>query len=273
MFPLGNFAQFTICILPVINSLLVSNTFFQTFGFRVSSWDAGIYFSSVPRITLMPFNCIKKWLEYNNEMLLRENPMSRVCGLDESGRGAWAGPLVAVAVILLCSSREIERLAKTKIKDGKLLSPAKRLQLHRALQKVKAEITVEIISTRSINNHGIGWANREIMRRLIKKIEAVKYIVDGNLKITVRGKTDRIQSTVDADSTIPSVILAGIVAKVERDKLMRKLHRRFNAYNWYQNAGYGTKEHRDAILKNNLTYYHRNVFVATGLRKVGSKII
>lgn len=107
------------------------------------------------------------------------------------------------------------------------------------------------------------------MKRLIKKIEADRYIVDGKLKVKVRSKTHKIQSIVDADATIPEVILAGIVAKVERDNLMKQLHNQFPNYNWIQNAGYGTREHQEAIVKYQMNHYHRSVFVTTGLRNRG----
>lgn len=191
---------------------------------------------------------------------------SRLCGLDEAGRGAWAGPLVAAAVILHCASSRIEHLAHIKLKDGKLLDSKERETLYQALKDVHAEICIESISTRSINNHGIGWANKEIFKRLVKKIEADMYIIDGNLKIKFRGKTAKIKSVVDADATIPSVIFAGIAAKVERDRLMKTLHQQFPVYKWLKNAGYGTREHKDALLKYNRTYLHRNVFVTTGMR-------
>ena len=189
------------------------------------------------------------------------------CGLDEAGRGAWAGPLVAAAVVLKCSVAKISRLAQTKIKDGKLLRPQQRQKIYQALKQAKAELVVEAISVRSINNHGIGWANREIFRRLIRKVVADEYIVDGNLKIgRINSKTQRIKSIVDADATIPEVILAGIVAKVERDKIMRHLHSQFPGYKWFNNKGYGTKQHLRAIENSSDTYHHRHVFVATALR-------
>ncbi|MEK7166391.1 MAG: ribonuclease HII [Patescibacteria group bacterium] len=196
------------------------------------------------------------------------NLSKHICGLDEAGRGAWAGPLVATAVILPCSITEVEQLAKTKAKDGKLLNPTRRILIYQALKKVKAEIWVEIISARSINNHGIGWANKEIFKRLIKKIEATEFIVDGNLKIQVRGKTHCISSVINADATIPEVILAGIVAKVEKDTIMKSLHQQFPRYSWCNNMGYGTKTHQEALMKYQMTYYHRSIFVTSGLQKI-----
>ncbi len=173
----------------------------------------------------------------------------KLCGLDEAGRGALAGPLVASAIIGKLS----------RIKDGKLLKAEERQKIYRRLKKSGAEIYVEVISVRSINNHGIGWANRVIFKRLIKKIVADKFIIDGNLKI--RGT----ESIVDADATIPEVILAGIIAKVERDKIMRELHKKFRRYHWKINKGYGTRKHLEALKKYGPCHYHRSVFVTTAL--------
>lgn len=189
-----------------------------------------------------------------------------ICGIDEAGRGAWAGPLVAAAVMLPCSIAKIALLANTKIKDGKLLSPQNRRKIVAALKKVKAQIEVEVINWRQINNRGIGYCNREIIRRLIKKVPAEKYIVDGKLKLgRINGKTHKIQTFIDADAIIPEVILAGIVAKVERDMLMRKLHRQYPKYSWWSNKGYGTKSHLEAIIKYDTIYQHRSVFVTTAI--------
>jgi ribonuclease HII len=189
-----------------------------------------------------------------------------ICGLDEAGRGALAGPLVAAAVILKCSRNKISRRSGFSLRDGKMLTAKQRRTIYTVLKRLKTSVAVEIISARSINNHGIGWANREIFRRLIKKIEADRYIVDGTIKIGRIAGKKHVQSIVDADATIPEVICAGIVAKVERDQLMRKLHRQFPKYGWHRNAGYGTKKHIAAIELYAMTRYHRAVFVTTAMR-------
>ena len=192
----------------------------------------------------------------------------RICGLDESGRGALAGPLVAAAVVLPKKTiKTVSRRAGTKTRDGKLLAAIQRRKIYAILKRMRAEIAVEVISARSINNHGIGWANREIMRRLIKRVSAHEYIADGRLKLgRIDGKTQKLKSVIDADATIPPVILAGIVAKVERDKLMSKLHKEFPMYYWKQNKGYGTKEHLEALKTYGQSHYHRNIFVTTAFR-------
>ncbi|MDO8488233.1 MAG: ribonuclease HII [bacterium] len=190
-----------------------------------------------------------------------------VCGLDECGRGALAGPLVAAAVVLTTPRQTISRLAQVKLKDSKLLKPHQHRKIYRALVKTGATIRVEVISHRQINTRGIGWANREIFRRLIHQIEADEYIADGTLKLgRFNGKSALVHSVINADAIIPATIAAGIVAKVERDKLMLALHKEFPKYGWKTNTGHGTRKHIQAIVDHGSTKYHRSVFVTTALR-------
>jgi ribonuclease HII len=184
----------------------------------------------------------------------------RICGLDEAGRGALAGPLVAAAVILN------SQFPSYKLRDSKKLSEYQRGSLGELIAKNAERVEVEIISARQINNRGMGWANKEIFRKLIKKVEASKYIVDGNLKLRVRGKSNRIKSLIKADQKIPEVMAASIVAKVTRDRLMGELHQSHPRYGWQTNVGYGTAYHLRAISEYGTVHYHRSVFVTTALR-------
>lgn len=179
-----------------------------------------------------------------------------VCGLDECGRGALAGPLVAAAVIL---NPKFEIL-NSKLNDSKKLSPKLRLKFYRKITKSGAIVAVEQISVRQINFRGIGWANKEIFKRLIKKVVADKYIVDGNLKIP------KAVSIIKADTKIPEVMAASIVAKVTRDKLMRELAKDYPQFGWQSNKGYGTRYHIAAIREHGKTKYHRSKFVETALK-------
>ena len=192
-----------------------------------------------------------------------------ICGIDESGRGALAGPLVAAAVVINRTIKKKLDKIRTPLKDGKLLLPKQRRKIYQFLKSTGAEIKIDIISTRRINNRGIQRANREVIRNLIKQIEADQYIVDGNIKLgRIKGKTSRVKTVVDADAKILPVILAGIVAKVERDKLMKQLHRQYPNYKWHRNAGYGTKVHISAIKQHGICLYHRHIFVHTALGKL-----
>lgn len=192
-----------------------------------------------------------------------------ICGIDEAGRGAWAGPLVAAAVIITEEqTRKLRQSTYLKIKDSKLLNISQRQCIYIQLKQLGVVMATEIISVRRINNRGINRANRESIRTLIKRLTADQYIVDGNLKLgRIKDKTHKIKTIVDADATYLPTILAGIVAKVERDKIMKKLHRQFPRYKWCNNMGYGTKEHQEALMKYQMTYYHRSIFVTSGLQK------
>lgn len=191
------------------------------------------------------------------------------CGLDEAGRGALAGPLVSAGVVLTHETENIIRNSTLKIKDGKLLLPHERVRVYEFIKQLPLIIKTVVISARQINNRGIAYANRESFRILIRSLQAEQYIVDGNMRIgRIRNKSKKIISIVDADATILAAVLAGIVAKVERDALMNRLHSSYPEYVWNKNAGYGTKEHLSALRTLGHTRYHRNIFITTALKKL-----
>ncbi len=172
--------------------------------------------------------------------------------MDEVGRGCLAGPLVAAAIVL--------NKHKLALKDSKKLTPKQRRKLYNRMKLAKMEFVVESISARQINNRGMGWANKEIFKKLIKLVNADKYIIDGNLKI---GNT---KSVVKADGKIKCVMAASIIAKVERDRMMSQLHKELPKYGWKSNMGYGTKYHIQAVKEHGMSRYHRSVFVTSALR-------
>lgn len=148
-----------------------------------------------------------------------------------------------------------------KLKDSKKLNKDQRAKKYKKIIKSGAVIVVEEISVNLINKHGIGWANKEVFKRLSKKIPADKYIADGNLKL---GR--KIKSIIKADGKIPEVMAASIIAKVWRDKLMTRLHDEHPIYGWQSNKGYGTKYHVAALREHGMTKYHRKKFVETALK-------
>lgn len=194
--------------------------------------------------------------------------MKMVCGIDEAGRGALAGPLVAAAVVLSSSDEYTVKKSGLMLRDSKLLSKGKRERVYAFLVRHNFSFKTEVISARRINNRGIQRANRECIKELIRKIEADHYIVDGKIRLgRVKGKTLKIKTIVDADATILPVILAGIVAKVERDAIMTELHTKFPQYGWIHNSGYGTTLHIEALKIHRMCRYHRSIYVTSALRK------
>ena len=145
---------------------------------------------------------------------------SQICGLDEAGRGALAGPLVAAGVILRVSGKDVASASGVPLRDSKTLSKSQRERFYDALLKSQSHIAILQICAESINKNGIGWANKEIFRLLVQQIEASEYIIDGNLNLgPINGVTGTIRSFIDADATHEAFICSGIVAKVTHDRI------------------------------------------------------
>lgn len=192
----------------------------------------------------------------------------RLCGLDEVGRGAWAGPLVAAAVVVPSGFWRVIAKQSTPLRDSKRLAAAQRQFWYQLLKNHRVKYRIEQISPLQINHRGLAWANREVFRRLIKQIPADQYLVDGNLKLGLfKDQTSPISVRIKADATHLAVMFASIVAKVTRDRLMRQLSKTFPHYHWHTNVGYGTAHHLQAIKTYGLTRHHRTRFVTTALRK------
>lgn len=189
--------------------------------------------------------------------------------MDEVGRGSLAGPLVAAAVILRCKNpgHNFKRVV-SKLQDSKKLTRTEREKISKDLLKCGIEYRIESISVRQINNRGMGWANKEIFRKLIKKIPADKYIIDGNLKISTKNESGKIRSLVRADATRKCVMAAAIIAKVFRDNFMGELHCQHPNYGWSTNSGYGTKQHIAAIQKFGTVRHHRDLYVESLFRNI-----
>lgn len=188
--------------------------------------------------------------------LLKEN-FDLVFGMDEVGRGSFAGPLVSAAV---CFQKEFVWFKH--INDSKVLAAKKREHLSKLILK-NAKCFIEIIDVGMINRIGIGKSNRLIFERLIKKIlsehkgRKIHFVIDGNKK---RIRRKNLQFIVRGDGQIISIAAASIIAKVYRDKLMRDLETIYRGYNFSKNKGYGTKFHQHAIKKLGLSEIHRKSF-------------
>lgn len=200
---------------------------------------------------------MKKIPSFKEEKLLWENGIHYVIGLDEVGRGAFAGPIVAAGVIFKSNfKQDFLKL----VNDSKLLKPKIREELS-ILIKANSIWSIEKIDIDFINKEGIGKANLEVLKKvLIKlktKINSDNYfaLVDGfDLKI------NKQKPIVHGDKISLSIAAASIIAKVYRDNLMIKYHEEFPNYNFLENKGYGTKFHRNAIKKYGLSNIHRLSF-------------
>lgn len=152
------------------------------------------------------------------------------------------------------------------VRDSKKLSLRQRMRVFELVRSYSLAIETEVISVDEINQRGIGWANMEGFRRLIQRVEADRYIVDGRGRLgDLDGRGDRVSFMIDADELNPMALAAGIVAKVARDALMLDLDRRFPLYRWRTNTGHGTQAHIDAIEEHGVCGFHRHSFVRTAL--------
>jgi ribonuclease HII len=175
-------------------------------------------------------------------------------GTDEAGRGCLAGPVTAAAVILP------EDYINELLNDSKQLSEKKRLILKPIIEEMAISYAVThfeptIIDEINILNAAIA-AMQESIIKLIPKPNYI--IIDGN-----RFKPlNNIPYTciIKGDSKYMSIAAASVLAKTYRDEYMDKIHEEFPMYNWKQNKGYPTKEHREAIRKYGATKYHRMTF-------------
>ena len=180
----------------------------------------------------------------------------RVAGIDEAGRGPWAGPVVAAAVVLNQSKMPDE--LRFGIKDSKVISSAKRERLF-SLLRLYAEIGVGRAEVTEIDETNILSATFMAMKRALQalSISVDIALVDGSQAPNLPCK---VETLVKGDSLSLSIAAASIVAKVHRDREMAMLAKTFPGYGWEKNAGYGTKEHREALERIGVTPHHRKTF-------------
>ena len=190
---------------------------------------------------------------------MEDTTRHRCVGMDEVGRGALAGPLVAAAVVW---PDEIVPPAGIHLTDSKSLSPVQRELAAEWIRAHAVQVAVDSIGVEAINVLGIGWANRAIFGRLMARIWARRYLVDGNLRLHGLAPAGSVVVCIcDGETYAPAIAAASIVAKVYRDRLMESLHDEYPCYGWNRNAGYATSEHREAILSAGACPHHRTLFL------------
>ncbi|MFC7702888.1 ribonuclease HII [Plastorhodobacter daqingensis] len=176
----------------------------------------------------------------------------RVAGVDEVGRGPLAGPVTAAAVRLL-PGRIPEGL-----RDSKALTARRREALCAELMQV-AEVSVAHVSVEEIDRLNILWASHLAMCRALEGLGPLDFaLIDGNR--VPEGLPCPGQAIVKGDALCLSIAAASIVAKVMRDRIMVDLAQQHPGYGWERNAGYGTKEHCQALQHLGVTPHHRRSF-------------
>jgi ribonuclease HII len=189
------------------------------------------------------------------EKKLWSRGINLVAGVDEVGRGCFAGPVVAAAVILPVNFR-----ATREINDSKLLTPAKREKLARIIKKNALSFSIAEISVEIINQIGIGKATQQAFAQAITGLSVFPHhILIDAFYITALDKS-RQTPIVHGDGISITIAAASIIAKVYRDERMQELHLEYPHYDFYTNKGYGTKKHQQAIKTYGLCDLHRTSF-------------
>lgn len=175
-------------------------------------------------------------------------------GTDEAGRGCLCGPVVAAAVILP------ENFEHPFLNDSKQLTVKQRNELRPFIEKNAVAFGVSFVDEKEVDKINVLQASITGMQRSISllKPQPEFIIVDGNKFNSYKDVPHK--TIVKGDAKYMSIAAASVLAKTYRDELMGEIHQEFPMYNWKQNKGYPTKQHRNAIREFGITTYHRKTF-------------
>lgn len=175
-----------------------------------------------------------------------------IVGMDEVGRGCWAGPVVVGAVILKHNI--------SGVKDSKLLDRQKRNELDVIIRKRAVAVGVGWADVAEINALGLTKSLELAFSRALAeiKVEYQQVIIDG--KYNFLRHEPRATTLVDADAIVPVVSAASIIAKVARDNFMIRIANDYPDYGFEKHVGYGTKLHQEALARSGLCDLHRTIF-------------
>lgn len=185
------------------------------------------------------------------EMSFRAQGYQEVVGVDEVGRGSWAGPVVAAAVVLP------EGIRVRGARDSKMLLPASRVKLARRIKQLAKAIGLGWASSDEVDQFGLTWAVRQSGLRALNGLGCSFDMVVLDGKHNYLATDHPAAAYVKADATCLSVACASIVAKVARDSYMHQMHKLYPDYDFVSNKGYGTPRHRQAI-KTMMSPIHRS---------------
>jgi ribonuclease HII len=174
-----------------------------------------------------------------------------VCGVDEVGRGAWAGPLVSAAVILEPESR------LHGIRDSKLLPRSERARIAAYVRRRAVAVGIGVVRIDELNRDGLSWSLREAGRRAVMELgtEPGRVLLDGHHDYFAG--TLPCETIIKGDLTELCIAAASVVAKVHRDGLMAELAASHPQYDFASNVGYGTPDHQRALREHGPCEAHR----------------
>jgi ribonuclease HII len=186
------------------------------------------------------------------EASLWDQGLTRIAGVDEAGRGPLAGPVVAAAVVLPPG------VGVRGVDDSKKLTAEQRERLADEIWGRAVSVGIGAASRREIDRLNILRASHLAMRRALARLSCTpEHILIDGLPVAGLGEHSAV---VDGDAQVHCIACASIIAKVTRDRIMRRLAARYPGYHWETNVGYGTPEHREALERAGPTPHHRRSF-------------
>lgn len=178
-----------------------------------------------------------------------------VAGCDEAGRGSWAGPIVAAAVILP------DNVILPGVNDSKTVNKKNHRALADVILKKAISVGIGIASNKFIDEKGLGYANRYVIQKAVENLSIVPgyLLIDGGPQQKI--DTDIPQEEIPkGDQKSLSIAAASIIAKSVHDEIMKRYAVKYPEYNWDENTGYGTMDHKYAINEHGICEYHRQSF-------------
>ncbi len=198
--------------------------------------------------------------DFTEENSLWDNGYSNVCGIDEVGRGCWAGPLVAGAVIFSVNP-EVGIKELEQINDSKKIARRKRERLAEFIVHNAKHWGIGFVDPKELDKIGLSRSNTLAIERAVNNLgnKPDFSLIDGNI-MKNRPNIGLFKNIIKGDSKSISIAAASILAKVFRDKLMNSIDSDYPGYGFSAHKGYGTSSHRKSIQKNGILPIHRKSF-------------
>lgn len=192
------------------------------------------------------------------EEALRAQGYHHIAGLDEAGRGAWAGPVVAAAVILPLDDPHLSR-SLDGVRDSKQLSPRQRDALYERIRAVAVAVGVGVVPAEGIDAMGIVPATRQAMAAAVAQLSpSPDFLLIDFLRLNEVALPQK--GIVKGDARCLSIAAASIIAKVTRDRLLIGWEETYPGYGFARHKGYGTRQHRAALKRLGPCGIHRHSY-------------
>lgn len=201
-------------------------------------------------------------------MTLEQKIVGHVAGCDEAGRGPWAGPIVAAAVILPKDA------ILPGVNDSKQVKKKNHRSLADLILKKAIAVGIGVADNNFIDKYGLAYANKYVIQKAVENlsIQPDYLLIDGGVQQQIDTVIPQ-EEIPKGDQKSLSIAAASIIAKSIHDELMRQYAKEYPMYSWDDNTGYGTMAHKQAIYKYGICKYHRKSFkpIRDYLKKSGEE--